>query len=126
MSDTRGSTNHGAVEAESGVPRAKYRTWRNHIAALEGLGDTLIMNHFIDFEATQFTGEIISIGCVDENDRQFYTLVKPEKAEDIKDEAEDIAEEVSEAAEDAAEKTEGTVHHSAPKKNGGKNKKKKK
>lgn len=50
---------------------------------MEGLGDTLIMNYFIDFEATQFTGEIISIGCVDENDRQFYTLVKPEKAEDI-------------------------------------------
>ncbi|WP_173385101.1 YfhO family protein [Ruminococcus flavefaciens] len=49
-----------------------------------------------------------------------------DKAEDIKDEAEDIAEEVSEAAEDAAEKAEGTVHHSAPKKNGGKNKKKKK
>ena len=41
------------------------------------------MNYFIDFEATQFTGEIISIGCVDENDRQFYTLVKPEKSEDI-------------------------------------------
>lgn len=35
------------------------------------------MNYFIDFEATQFSGEIISVGCVDENGRQFYSLVKP-------------------------------------------------
>ena len=41
------------------------------------------MNYFIDFEATQFSGEIISIGCVDENGKSFYTLVKPERPEDI-------------------------------------------
>ena len=35
------------------------------------------MKYFIDFEATQFSGEIISIGCVDENGREFYSLVKP-------------------------------------------------
>lgn len=37
------------------------------------------MKYFIDFEATQYTGEIISIGCVDENGREFYTLVQPRK-----------------------------------------------
>ena len=37
------------------------------------------MKYFIDFEATQYTGEIISVGCVDENGREFYTLVKPHK-----------------------------------------------
>ena len=41
------------------------------------------MKYFIDFEATQFSGEIISIGCVDENDRRFYTLVQPESPERI-------------------------------------------
>ncbi len=41
------------------------------------------MKYFIDFEATQFSGEIISIGCVDENDRRFYTLVQPENPEKI-------------------------------------------
>lgn len=41
------------------------------------------MNYFIDFEATQFSGEIISVGCVDENGRQFYSLVKPEKTEAV-------------------------------------------
>ena len=25
------------------------------------------MNYFIDFEATQFSNDIISIGCIDEN-----------------------------------------------------------
>ncbi len=35
------------------------------------------MNYFIDFEATQYTNEIISIGCVDGTGREFYTLVKP-------------------------------------------------
>ena len=29
------------------------------------------MDYFIDFEATQFSGEIISIGCVDENGKEF-------------------------------------------------------
>ena len=37
------------------------------------------MQYFIDFEATQFSGEIISLGCVDENGRQFYSLIKPAK-----------------------------------------------
>ena len=37
------------------------------------------MKYFIDFEATQYTSEIISIGCVDEKGREFYTLVKPHK-----------------------------------------------
>ena len=37
------------------------------------------MKYFIDFEATQYTGEIISVGCVDENGREFYTLVQPHK-----------------------------------------------
>lgn len=37
------------------------------------------MKYFIDFEATQYTGEIISVGCVDERGREFYTLVKPHK-----------------------------------------------
>lgn len=35
------------------------------------------MNFYIDFEATQFSEEIISIGCVSENDKMFYCLVKP-------------------------------------------------
>ena len=38
-----------------------------------------IMKYFIDFEATQYTNEIISVGCVDENGREFYTLVQPHK-----------------------------------------------
>lgn len=35
------------------------------------------MKYFMDFEATQFEQEIISVGCVDENGREFYSLVKP-------------------------------------------------
>ena len=35
------------------------------------------MKYFLDFEATQFEQEIISVGCVDENGREFYSLVKP-------------------------------------------------
>lgn len=35
------------------------------------------MNFFIDFEANQFTNEIISIGCVAENGATFYALVRP-------------------------------------------------
>ena len=41
------------------------------------------MKYFIDFEAMQFSGEIISVGCVDENGGQFYSLVKPEKTDSI-------------------------------------------
>lgn len=35
------------------------------------------MNYFIDFEATQFTNEIISVGCISETGETFYSLVKP-------------------------------------------------
>ena len=35
------------------------------------------MNFYIDFEATQFSNRIISIGCVCENGGRFKTLVKP-------------------------------------------------
>ena len=37
------------------------------------------MKYFIDFEATQFTGVIISVGCINENGDEFYSLVKPDK-----------------------------------------------
>ena len=37
------------------------------------------MKYFIDFEATQFSNEIISVGCVREDGKEFYSLVKPEK-----------------------------------------------
>lgn len=35
------------------------------------------MKYFVDFEATQFAGEIISIGCVREDGKTFYSLVAP-------------------------------------------------
>ena len=35
------------------------------------------MNFYIDFEATQFSNEIISIGCVADNGNRFSCLVKP-------------------------------------------------
>ena len=35
------------------------------------------MNYFIDFEATQYSMEIISVGCVDENGRTFSSLIRP-------------------------------------------------
>lgn len=37
------------------------------------------MNYFIDFEATQFSGEVISVGCVREDGETFYALVQPQK-----------------------------------------------
>ena len=37
------------------------------------------MKYFLDFEATQFSNEIIAIGCVNENNQTFYSLVKPKK-----------------------------------------------
>ena len=37
------------------------------------------MKYFIDFEATQFTTEIISIGCIREDGKEFYSLIKPKK-----------------------------------------------
>ncbi len=41
------------------------------------------MRYFIDFEAAQPSNDIISVGCVDENGREFYTLVQPSKPECI-------------------------------------------
>lgn len=38
------------------------------------------MKYFIDFEATQFAGEIISIGCIREDGETFYSLIKPSKS----------------------------------------------
>lgn len=37
------------------------------------------MKYFIDFEATQFSNEIISIGCVNEKNQTFYSLVQSKK-----------------------------------------------
>lgn len=34
------------------------------------------MNYFIDFEATQFSNAIISVGCQAEDGREFYSLVR--------------------------------------------------
>ena len=41
------------------------------------------MKFFIDFEATRFSNRIISIGCVAENGKTFYTLVKPGKKKKV-------------------------------------------
>ena len=35
------------------------------------------MKYFIDFEATQYSEEIISVGCVREDGETFYSLVRP-------------------------------------------------
>ena len=35
------------------------------------------MKYFIDFEATQFSQEIISVGCYREDGEMFYSLVAP-------------------------------------------------
>lgn len=43
------------------------------------------MNFYIDFEATQFSERIISIGCVAENGMTFNSLVNPGKGEKITD-----------------------------------------
>lgn len=37
------------------------------------------MKYFIDFEATQFSREIISIGCIREDGQTFYALVAPKE-----------------------------------------------
>ena len=37
------------------------------------------MNYFIDFEATQFSNRIISVGCIKETGETFYSLVNPER-----------------------------------------------
>lgn len=41
------------------------------------------MNFYLDFEATQFSERIISIGCIAENGTKFETLVKPVKNEKV-------------------------------------------
>lgn len=43
------------------------------------------MNFYLDFEATQFSQRIISIGCTAENGETFSTLVKPVKDEKVND-----------------------------------------
>jgi len=42
------------------------------------------MNYFIDFEASQFSERIISIGCVNSNGDEFYTLVHPMRKKKVK------------------------------------------
>ena len=41
------------------------------------------MKFFIDFEATRFSNRIISVGCVAENGKTFYSLVKPGKKKKV-------------------------------------------
>lgn len=41
------------------------------------------MNFYLDFEATQFSDQIISIGCIAENGNTFSTLVNPGEKERI-------------------------------------------
>lgn len=43
------------------------------------------MNFYLDFEATQFSQRIISIGCTAENGATFSTLVKPVNNEKVND-----------------------------------------
>ena len=40
------------------------------------------MRFFIDLEALQFSGRIISLGCVADNGETFYTLMKPSKSKE--------------------------------------------
>lgn len=35
------------------------------------------MNYYLDFEATQFSNRIISVGCVSSSGKSFYSLVRP-------------------------------------------------
>lgn len=37
------------------------------------------MKYFIDFEATQYSNEIIAVGCIREDGKTFYSLIKPHK-----------------------------------------------
>ena len=41
------------------------------------------MNFYIDFEALQFSEQIINIGCLAENGKSFETYVKPPKGEKV-------------------------------------------
>lgn len=41
------------------------------------------MKYYLDFEATQYSHKIISVGCVDETGRTFYSLVRPHNEKSI-------------------------------------------
>lgn len=41
------------------------------------------MKFYLDFEATRFSNRIISVGCVAENGKTFYSLVKPGKKKKV-------------------------------------------
>ena len=41
------------------------------------------MNFYLDFEATQFSERVISIGCVCDNGNEFYSLVRPPKGDKV-------------------------------------------
>lgn len=41
------------------------------------------MKFYLDFEATRFSNRIISVGCVAENGKTFYSLVKPGKRKKV-------------------------------------------
>jgi len=56
-----------------------------HPGVLGLLGKGFFMKYFIDFEASQFAEEIISVGCVDEDGRSFYSLVRPRKPRKVTD-----------------------------------------
>ena len=43
----------------------------------------VVMNFYLDFEATQYTSRIISIGCVDDLGNTFKTLVALKKKDDV-------------------------------------------
>lgn len=60
------------------------------------------MNFYLDFEATQFSERIISIGCVAENGMTFNSLVNPGKGEKITDFITKLTGITQEMADDAA------------------------
>lgn len=41
------------------------------------------MKYFIDFEATQYTQEIIQVGCVREDGQEFSSLIRPRKIKNV-------------------------------------------
>lgn len=41
------------------------------------------MKYFIDFEATQYTNEIIQVGCVREDGKVFQSLIRPRKLDKV-------------------------------------------
>lgn len=64
------------------------------------------MKYFIDFEALQFSGEIISIGCIDENGREFYSLVRPKQIKKLTEFITDLTGITSEDLENAPDAEE--------------------